>query len=272
MNNTEDKKPPDRVLIALDAMQVNPAALETAIALAAHRQSELILLFIEDMNLVNLAGLPFASEIDRTSAAERKLDSTQMTRTFRSQTQRLTRQLDQMTQQKNMSYSFRTVRGHYMQEALSAFEIMDVLFMFRTVGEYSRHSTEQKLSRQKPENHFQVAANAVWLMYNDNPAIERAFSLASDIAEATQRNLVVMLHGGDDKLLQVKQQISEYGDRGIAINYFCFAPELQEDALAEILHSRLCKMLVLPMRTEKAEQQKVDRFLERLGIPVVVVR
>ncbi|MCK5669327.1 MAG: universal stress protein UspA, partial [Gammaproteobacteria bacterium] len=64
MNNAVDNKPVSRVLIALDAMQENPGALETAIALAAQRQSELMMLFIEDMNLVNLAGLPFASEID----------------------------------------------------------------------------------------------------------------------------------------------------------------------------------------------------------------
>jgi len=272
MNNAVDNKPVSRVLIALDAMQENPGALETAIALAAHRQSELMMLFIEDMNLVNLAGLPFASEIDRISATERKLDSIQMTRTFRSQAQRLTRQLEQMTRQKNVSYSLKIVRGHYMQEALSAFEVMDVLFMSRTVGKYSKRITEQNLASQKPVSHYHVSSNAVWLIYNDNPAIERAFTLASDIASATQRNLVVMIHGDEDRVSQVKQQISQYGDRDFAINYFIFAPVIQEDAVIEVLRSRQCEMLVLPISPEGEEQRKADRFLEGLEIPVVVVR
>lgn len=272
MNNAIDKKPVSRVLIALDAMQENASALETAIALAAHRQSELMMLFIEDMNLVNLAGLPFASEIDRISATERKLNSTQMTRTFRSQVQRLTRQLDQMTRQKNVPYSLKIVRGHYMQEALSAFEVMDVLFMCRTVGKYSRRSMEQALVRQKQESLYHVSSNAVWLLYNDTPAIERAFSLASDIAAATQRNLVVMIYGDEDRVSQVKQQISQYGVRDIAINYFIFAPTVQEDAIIEILRSRQCEMLVLPVGPEGEEQRKADRFVEGLEIPVVVVR
>jgi len=272
MNNAVDNKPVSRMLIALDAMQEKPGALETAVALAAHRQSELMMLFIEDMNLVNLAGLPFASEIDRTSVTERKLDSIQMTRTFRSQTQRLSRQLEQMTRQKNVPYSLRIVRGHYLQEALSAFEVMDVLFMCRTVGKYGKRSTEQKLSSLKSESHYHATSNGVWLMYNDSPAIERAFAVASDIAAATQQNLVVMIHGDDDKVSQVKQQISKYSDRAIAINYFIISPEQQEDTVIELLHSRLCRMLVLPISTEEAEQQNADRFLERLGIPVVVVR
>lgn len=272
MTDTATNKQTRRVLIALDAMQDDLGALETAIALAAQRESELMMLFIEDMNLVNLAGLPFASEIDSSSVKERKLDSMQMTRSFRTQAQRLIRQLEQMTRQKNVSYSFRTVRGHYIQEALSAIDIMDVLFMCRTVGKYGRHSSEQKLSRKKPASHHHVSPNAIWLMYNDNAAFERGVALASDIAATAQRDLVVILNGDDEKLFEVKQQVSRYGNQAIAINYFCFAHQLDEDELIELLRSRQCKMLVLPSDAEAAEQPKADRFLQRLGIPVVIVR
>ncbi|MGB7837261.1 MAG: universal stress protein, partial [Terrimicrobiaceae bacterium] len=57
-----------RILVALDASAHSRAALEAACELALGLDAELSGLFVEDINLLRLAQLPFASEISYPSA------------------------------------------------------------------------------------------------------------------------------------------------------------------------------------------------------------
>ena len=52
-----------RILVALDASAANRTALQTAALLASELQAELQALFVEDINLLRLAELPFAREV-----------------------------------------------------------------------------------------------------------------------------------------------------------------------------------------------------------------
>ena len=64
-----------RILVALDASRHSLAALEAAAELAARLKAELVGLFVEDIDLLRLAGLPFAREIRYPSAIIQQLDS-----------------------------------------------------------------------------------------------------------------------------------------------------------------------------------------------------
>ena len=61
-----------RILFALDPSRQNRAALERALTLAERLRAELIMLFVEDENLLHLVNLPFAREVHRISASERR--------------------------------------------------------------------------------------------------------------------------------------------------------------------------------------------------------
>ena len=52
-----------RILVALDGSAHVLAALQAASEMAARMKSELVGLFVEDINLVRLAGLPFPREL-----------------------------------------------------------------------------------------------------------------------------------------------------------------------------------------------------------------
>ena len=53
----------NRILVALDASPQSEAALRAAAELAALLEAELEGLFVEDINLLHLCGLPFGREI-----------------------------------------------------------------------------------------------------------------------------------------------------------------------------------------------------------------
>ena len=72
-----------RILVALDASAHSLAALQAASEMAAWMESELVGLFLEDINLVRLAGLPFAREVGFPSAISRELDVVAMERALK---------------------------------------------------------------------------------------------------------------------------------------------------------------------------------------------
>jgi nucleotide-binding universal stress UspA family protein len=74
MNDWEDELIIRRILVALDASQPSLAALEAAVELATRLKAELLGLFVEDVNLLRLVGLPFAREINLSSAAVRPIN------------------------------------------------------------------------------------------------------------------------------------------------------------------------------------------------------
>ena len=63
-----------RILVALDASTHSLAALETAAGLAARLEAELVGLFVEDINLLRAAELPFARETSFYSSSLRPLE------------------------------------------------------------------------------------------------------------------------------------------------------------------------------------------------------
>jgi hypothetical protein len=74
----------DRVVaVAFDTSARGQAALEAAVRLAAATRAQLQGLFVEDEDLLRLAGLPFAREIDCLSASLRQLHAATMERALR---------------------------------------------------------------------------------------------------------------------------------------------------------------------------------------------
>ena len=73
----------ERILVALDASPQSVAALRAAAELAALMEAELEGLFIEDINLLHLCGLPFSHEIGSYTAKRRQLDNLALERQLR---------------------------------------------------------------------------------------------------------------------------------------------------------------------------------------------
>ncbi len=71
MNRPAEEPKKNRILVAIDTSPHGRAALEAAADLAAASSAELCGLFVEDLNLLRLAGLPFAHEIEFASATPR---------------------------------------------------------------------------------------------------------------------------------------------------------------------------------------------------------
>jgi len=262
----------NRILIAVDASRRSLGVLETAAALAARRQLELVTLFIEDVSLINLAGLPFAREIDRISAVERRLDNLQMARALRTQAQQICRMLDRITSRLQLSYSFRVVRGSYLAEALTASTGGDVVFLSRVVGRCRGSSQALAGPGELSAMPFSPMRNAVWVLFDDLPGAARALALAGDLAYTENRELVVLLRSpaGEDPGRLRRRAAGIIGAEAVSVHY-ALIPRGGYADLCRILRRRECGMLVLHRDDPSHADQLATLLLEESECPVVLV-
>jgi hypothetical protein len=109
-----------RIVVALDTGPRARAALEAAAELAARMQAELVGLFVEDVELLHFAGLPFAREVGYPSASLRPLDVAAMERALRAAAEEVQRTLAAVAARGPLSWSFRTARGAVPAELRAA--------------------------------------------------------------------------------------------------------------------------------------------------------
>jgi hypothetical protein len=173
-----------RVVVALNLLRRDLEALELAADLAARRQAPLLALFVEDMNLANLSELPFAKEVGRISASERKLESLRLQRTVRAHAERIQRTLGHLTERLRIAVDFKTVRGHFMPTVFAEAGQVDILFLSRR--------TEAEIPPRRP---LLRAAHLppVWSVYDGSPESGRALRLALEFAGPDGSGLCVAL-------------------------------------------------------------------------------
>lgn len=116
-----------RIVVGLDPRSPGRAALEAAAQLAARLQAELVGLFVEDIDLLHLAGLPFAREIGFPTATLRALDIASMERSLRALAGEVQRTLAAIAGRGPVTWSFRVARGALMSELRAAATEEDIV-------------------------------------------------------------------------------------------------------------------------------------------------
>ncbi len=116
------------------AMRALDALAEIAVALEA----ELLGLFVEDMELLYFARLPFAREISVSSAMSRALDPEAMERALRSKAEQARRALAAAAAGTPMRWSFRVARGFVADQVLAAVADADLVVLFADGSEAGR--------------------------------------------------------------------------------------------------------------------------------------
>ena len=99
-----------RIVVGFDAGAWRSETLRELAALAVETESELLGVFIEDTDLLQLARLPFAAEVGYTSAARRGLDLATLERALRARADTLRRALAAVLDPAHVAWSFRVAR------------------------------------------------------------------------------------------------------------------------------------------------------------------
>ena len=202
MNEHEREPTIRRILVALDASRHSLAALEAASELADALQAELVGIFVEDVNLLSLAGLPFAREVRYLSDVARPLDSPSMERELRIQAEQARQTLAGVAGRRQLRWSFRVVRGQVTAALLTAAHAADLLALGRAswaatrrvrLGATARAVAAQALRPVLLLQQGHAICQPVQLAYDGSPAARRALAVAARIASMTGGPLTVMV-------------------------------------------------------------------------------
>lgn len=280
MSLPENERAVRRILVALDASRHSLAALEAAAELAARWQAELLGLFVEDVNLLRLAGLPFLREVYSSSATAEPLDVVRMERALRVRAEQARRALAASAARAQVQASFRVVRGQVATEVLGAAAEADLLIMGRESWAVSRRARLGSTA-------LTVATRAacallvrpgipvrrpILVVDDGSRSASHALRVAARVAEALGGTLTVLVAAdmpaaagaATDRVAEV------IGRRAVAVRVRPL-PRVDVAHLARAVRAEGGGVLVLGSRG-LLRDEAVERLLHEIESPVLLVR
>ena len=271
-----------RILVALDTSAHSLAALEAAALLASSMHAELVGLFVEDVNLLRLAALPFANEVRWPSSSRRVLDEVRMERELRIMASQARRALVMAAEQAEAEWTFRVVRGAVSEEVLSAALEADLLTLGRASRPLTRRvrlgSTAQAAAIGAQRSVLLARKGAeldlpIVVTYDGSAVSERVLATAVQMAQSNESNLIVLIMAGDaDKAPQLAEEASNLLQDRVAHAEYRYLPVNGEEKLPEVLKQERCGLIVLGGESQLLQGQKLYRLLDDLDCPVLLVR
>lgn len=269
--------PSRRVLVALDASDTSLSGLQAAVDVAVRLQAELQGLFVEDINLLRLASLPFASEVVYASSAARRVDPVAMERALRAQAERMRAQLEAVARQASVPWSFQVARGRVAAELLTRTHEADVLILGRGARRGGLGSVARVVSVQAACTVLlhggRRVERPVLAVYDGSPLAARVLDLALRLSQQDGHNLMVLLAPapGVDAVSLQEQAQARLEDAAAEVR-FGVLTEGSARELVRAVHDQAGKLLVLSAAAPALADTPQGQLLEQLDCPVLLVR
>lgn len=202
-----------RILIALDASTNSHAALEAAVNLAELLKSEVLGLFVEDINLLRLADLPFVREVRFAERAMRRVEQEALLRGLRARAALLRHELEEMAAERKLTSSFHVLRGSVDRELLTAALDTDLVVLGRLGHTVARRvplgSTARAIVSRAASAVLLVKAGVesgpVIALYDGSEEGHRALLLAAELADHVG-DLRVLVWALDEETAYARRQ------------------------------------------------------------------
>lgn len=258
------------IVVTLDASESGRPALETAVRLAAILGAELEGVFVEDINLIRLAGLPFLREVRPGSLTEEELSSQRMQSELRALARHAEHMLEQAVRETGVDWSFRVWRGRTEAESLSTTFDADVLSLYRGS---SLLSCRARLVPKPCVLPARYTTQSISVLFSGSEQAIKALTAACHLANDLDVHLIVLLPNtktGDVLNLQKKAGaiLDSYSQHAR------FVPLADSDAqsLAQIVSASVNTVLVAEAGHPILQQGGIDQCLETLSCPLLLVR
>lgn len=263
-----------RVVVALDASPASRAVLDAAAALAARHRAELVGLFIEDLNLLNMSALPF-TRVAGAGPLSSGVDRATVERLLRRASEEMRATLARLAERAPVPWSFRVVR-ELTARALTgaAGEAGDLLVVadaalaggLRSFVIAARASVLCLRAERAP------ARPEVLVPWRAGAEGARALGAAAALAEATHRPLAVLLPADARSRQEAERQVAE-ALAGSGVEARLLHPEAGGRTLAETARRHPGAIIVWPQRSaaEAGADIELDAIIEIAHCSVLVV-
>jgi nucleotide-binding universal stress UspA family protein len=269
-----------RILVALDSSRESLDALEAAVRVAARMQAELTGLFVEDVDLINLAALPFAREIALSGSGGRKLDPVTVEKAWKSQAAAARRALENAARQASLRWSFRVARGRVEHEVVAACGEADLVALGKAIRPLTRRarlgSTARAVTAGAPTAVLLAGGPApashssrVMVSYDGSACSKRALALAVRLARNDGGDLAVfLLPGGHDRDTLQQEVVARTAEQGLTLSFRAVEPA----DLASAFRLEHGGLLVLGADCLPVDADSLAGLVEAANCPVLLIR
>jgi len=280
MSEQEEKLTIQRILIGLDTSHHSLAALRAAAQLASSLGAELHGIFVEDVNLLRVAELSVAQELQFPFATRARLNPTRMRRQLRAQAQQARRALSSVCERERIDWSFQVVRGNVSAKVLEEAAKADLL----CVGRASRPvmyqpgigSTAEAAATGAPRSVLLISRDKriqapIAVLYEGSPDTEQALLLASKLAQDMGGLLSVLVPAAaSGSSEEIQKRITDGLDaEGLVVRYRELAGS-GVMSLISAIQTEGTGMLVLSMALLPSDS--IKKLLDEVDCPVLLVR
>jgi nucleotide-binding universal stress UspA family protein len=270
-----------RILVAIDASLRSLAALEAAADLAAQFHAELLGLFVEDIDLLRLAGTPAAIQCLYPSASEQPLSAMHIETELHALAERARRELAGAAARAHVPWSFRTVRGQVAAEILLAAAEADLL----TLGEVGR-SIARRLGLGSTARAAIAGARSSLLLvqgriprmqpvlavYDRSPGAAEACRFAARLAESTSGRLTMFLvspSGWREPAIE-SEVVRLLAGAKVRVRFHWLESE-EKQVFLRAVQSEEGGVLVISGQSPYLDEQIVEKLLRQTRHPLLIL-
>ena len=255
-----------RITVTLDASESGRPPLETAARLAAILGAELEGVFVEDINLIRLSGLPFLRELRPWSIANEQISSQRMQRELRTLARRAEQMLERVARETGVPWSFQVWQGR--PEAASLLQAFgaDILSLGRIS---SRVSSRMFAPARRPTPPSRETDTSISVLFSGSEQATRAVATACSLARDMGARLTVMLPAAVPALKE--QALAILKQHGQVARFVELAGvDAQSLRLAADVSGP--SILITEAEHPLLQQVGLDQCLDALFCPVLLIR
>lgn len=268
-----------RILIALDASPASQAALDLAAELAIRYQAELIGVFVEDINLLRSADIPFTEEVGTYSATSRQIDSSHIERELKAHARRVEQLLSSIARKANLRWSFRSSRGLIPSELMAAASDSDLIILGKTgwSGRNQIGSTAREVAVESPIQslilmHKVRPGTPVMVLYDGSDGSRNALIAARRIIHPESTLTVLINAEGREAAQKMEKDVRKTLESDdLSIN-FRWVADVHGDRISQLAMISNCDVVVMPAQSEQFDPKTLVEMLDKADCAVLLVR
>lgn len=253
-----------RIIVALNACRRDLGGLELAANLAARKGCELEALFVEEVNLINVADLPFTKEVARSSGTERAFDQPRIERAQRASLSQIQQAIDRFNDELQVRASLKVVRGHFVRTALAIEDDVEVLVLSRR-GE--ARAGKSGTAAGFPGTHA-LGPAPIWAIVDGTEESLLALEAAVEVAAAEPARLIVAVPGNRANLIdKVRSRLAAAAGPNSSSTRIITVEPFDASTLLRQIRQSGCRLLFV----KRADGELLEQVADAAECPVVLV-
>ena len=271
----------ERILVALDKSSHSLFALQAAIELARHYHATLKGVFVEDINVLNLARMPFHQEVGEYTATVREISMDGLSREISVQSRWVTHFFQKSINQTDVNADFAVLRGYIHEMVNKESQACDMVIIGKSgthpLGRRRHGSTAKALIKHhlKPllliEENTQIGYPII-VMYENSPIGKLSLETARDLMDPAETLVIFLNDDNPDDFSITNTELKKWAnDNKIKISVKSFKSQAVSRVIS-IVEDMDTGLFILPHNNDSPVIKRFEFYLEEIRLPILLIR